>query len=153
MFFDDFKNSARYSQFPHMQAIEKFVRSQDCTKIPDGEIEILGRDLFVRVMEYSTGPAEEKRFEAHRTYADLQFVVQGEEVMGYALVTSPEAATTYDEKADIQFFKNVRETASLLVPAGQFVVFFPGELHRPGCEVHARPGKVKKLVFKIKISG
>lgn len=134
-----------------MREIEKFVNSQDCTQIPDGEIEILGRDLFVRVMEYATGPAEEKRFEAHQVYADLQLVVKGEEVMGYALATNPEPATAYDQKADIQFFKNVKETASLWVPAGQFVVFYPGELHRPGCWVNSVSASVKKLVFKIKI--
>jgi YhcH/YjgK/YiaL family protein len=36
------------------------------------------------------------------------------------------------------------------VRAGEFVVYFPGEAHRPMCQRGLGPEAVKKLVFKIK---
>ncbi len=151
MILDLFENSRRYPGIPYLAEIERYVSSQDCVKIPDGEHEILGRELFVRVAEYQTGAPAEKKFEAHKIYADLQYVVKGEEIMGLSLDSAPKPVTQYDPKADIQFFETAGEGSPLLVPSGQFTVFFPGELHKPGCLVGGIPGTVKKLVFKIKM--
>lgn len=152
MIFDEIKNVNWYSQLPFLKEIEKFINERDCSKVPDGEIEILGRDLFVRVAGYSTGAAQEKMFEVHRVYADLQFVVTGREVMDVSLEQAPIPVTEYDLQADIRFFKDPAEVSSILVSKGQFTVFFPGELHKPGCHVHGQSEFVKKLVFKIKMA-
>lgn len=149
---DYFRNRRRYPQIPFLKEIERFVEERDCTKIPDGEIEILGRELFVRTAFYPTGSAEEKKFEAHRLYADLQYVVEGREIMEYSIAPDPSPVTSYDAPADIQFFDSVRGAAPLLVPAGQFIFFFPGELHKPGCHAGESQEMVKKLVFKIRMS-
>lgn len=152
MIFDFIQNIQRYPKIPYLRDIQKFISERDCMKIPDGEHEIVGRNFLVRVAEYETGPAEEKMFEAHTVYADLQYVIQGREIMGVSLEKNPEPATAYDEKADIRFFKTPAEFSLQTVSAGQFTFFFPGELHRPGCHPGAAPSKVKKLVFKIKIA-
>lgn len=151
MILDYFHNSGRYPQIPFLKEIERFVSERDCAKLPDGETEISGRDLFVRTAYYSTGPADQKKFEAHRVYADLQYVAAGEEVMEYSNASDAEAVTAYDAPADIQFFSSVRGISPLLVSAGRFTVFFPGELHKPGCDVRGVSMMVKKLVFKIRI--
>jgi len=152
MILDYFENNGRYPQIPFLTEIRRFAVERDCTQIPDGEIEILGRDLFVRVARYPTGPAAEKKFEAHRVYADLQYVVSGQEIMEYSIAPGPRPAASYDTPGDIQFFEDVRGSTPLLVPAGQFTVFFPGELHKPGCHVGDAQGMVKKLVFKIRMA-
>lgn len=151
MILDFFSNLKRYTTLPHLQEIERYVTSRDCCTIPDGEHEILGRDLFVRVAEYKTGTPLEKQFEAHTVYADLQYVVSGAEIMECSLEKQPTAVTSYHKEADIQFFESPKEISCKLVAAGQFTVFFPGELHKPGCWVESKPAKVKKLVFKIKM--
>lgn len=151
MIFDSIRNSAAYAVLPHAKEIERFIAENDCVSLPDGEIEILGRSLFVRIAEYPTGRSDEKKFEAHRVYADLQYVVKGEETMECALAVSPEPAAQYDAGGDIQFFKPVPRFSSLVVEKGMFAVFFPGELHKPGCLVKSAGETVKKLVFKIKI--
>ncbi len=122
------------------------------TEIPDGEIEISGRDLFVRVASYETGPSSEKRFEAHQIYADLQLVIQGKERMDVSVEGHPRAVTDYDFKADISFFEDPKKESSICVSAAQFAFFFPGELHKPGCHIANTSEKVKKLVFKIKMA-
>lgn len=152
MIYDSFANRHRYSEIPFLKELENFVASRDCSGLPDGEYEILGRDLFVRVAEYLTGPADEKQFEAHQVYADFQLIVAGREIMECAPAQEAKPVTDYDSRADIRFFAPGPEVSSLLVSAGQFAFFFPGELHKPGCLVTSTPNKVKKLVFKIKMA-
>lgn len=151
MILDTIENLSRYPQIPFSSDIERFIRGRDCTEIPDGEAEIIGRDLFVRVAAYSTGPASGKKFEAHTLYADFQFIAAGGETMHYSLAPASKPAAPYDSKADIQFFDLASNDTALLVKAGQFAVFFPGELHKPGCLAGTAPGSVKKLVFKIRM--
>lgn len=149
---DSLDHLGRYSALPHLKEIQTFLASRKPQEVPNGEHEILGRDLFVRVAEYETGSPAEKKFEAHRLYADLQLIASGSEIMGTSFEVSPKPVTVYDAKADIQFFDTPDEGTLLWVSEGQFTVFFPGELHKPGCWVSARSGKVKKLVFKIRMA-
>jgi YhcH/YjgK/YiaL family protein len=152
MIFDQLKNLNRYSQIPYLKEIQDFLSTLK-TFPKEQEIEILERELFVRTGEYETGPAAEKQFEAHTIYADLQLMIAGEEVMEISLESNPKPVTSYQEEADIRFFANPEEISPVHVPAGHFTVFFPGELHKPGCQVNGRSGKIQKLVFKIKMPG
>lgn len=152
MIFDDFKKNGYYAaSIPFLKEIADFVSARDCSRMPDGEIEILGRDLFVRTAEYLTGPADLKKFEAHKVYADLQLVVKGEEIMDVSVFEGAKACTPYDPAADIHFFEPVQDFSRVKVRAGQFTFFIPGELHKPGCQTGAAPERVKKLVFKIRM--
>jgi YhcH/YjgK/YiaL family protein len=115
------------------------------------EIEINGRALFLRPGEYKTRLPEEGRFEAHKVYADLQYVISGAEIMQFAPLDALTPATEYDPKGDISFFTAERDITDIVVRAGEFVVYFPGEAHRPMCQRGLGPEAVKKLVFKIRI--
>ena len=157
MILDDFKNGERYPGIPYLKEIgeylESLMSSDGSLNFPSGpELEILGRDLFVRVGEYETGPSDQKQFEAHTVYADLQFVVLGAEVMEVSLEKNPRPVTVYNKETDIRFFEDSTEISPVRVAAGQFTVFFPGELHKPGCWVDGVSGKIKKLVFKIRMA-
>jgi len=151
MIFDRIENLFRH-ELPQADAVVSFLRANNVLKIPVGEIEINGRELFVRPSEYETKKPEEGKFETHRVYADLQFVVQGSEIMQTAPADVLEPLTEYDPKGDYQFFKASRDIASHLVHAGEFAIFWPNEAHRPCCSPQNTPVKVKKLVFKVRIS-
>ncbi len=150
MLFDHFQSVGKYRGVPFLKEIREFVSSRDCAKLPDGEIEIQGRDLFVRIAQYETGAADQKQFEAHTVYADLQLIAAGKEVMEVSIERGVKAVTQYRVDEDICFFEEPKEKSSFLVTAGQFTVFFPGELHKPGCHAGTQPGRIKKLVFKIR---
>jgi YhcH/YjgK/YiaL family protein len=49
-----------------------------------GRHEIDGDDVFALVQRYTTKPIEERVFESHRKYIDIQYVLQGREVMCWA---------------------------------------------------------------------
>ena len=59
--------------------------------------------LDLRFGEYETKPQEEIPFEAHKRYWDLQLVLEGEELLGYAPLAELTETVAYAEKEDIAF--------------------------------------------------
>jgi len=151
MITDSIDQLKRYA-VPKADAILKFISAHDCVHLPDGEIEIEGRQLFVRVMSYTPKPAAENRFETHHIYADVQCPVSGAELMQIARMKDLSPLTEYDARGDYQFFKVSGPTTDVIVQAGEFAVFYPHEAHRPACSFEGYKGLVKKLVFKVKIN-
>ena len=131
--------------------IKTFLKKQDPLSLTGEEVEINGRELFVRIAEYKTRLSQEGRFETHKVYADLQYVVSGAEIMQFAPANALTLATEYDPQGDVAFFTAQKDITDVVVRAGEFVVYFPGEAHRPMCQRGLGPEAVKKLVFKIKI--
>ena len=150
MIFDSIDKLQRYS-VPCVEKILKFIKENDCSKLQPGQIDIDGHDLFVKVMEYEPKPASENKFETHQVNADLQYIVSGVELMQVTPTKSLTHVTEYDKVGDYQFYKADQYITDLVVEAGQFVVFYPGEAHRPACLYQNNKNKVKKLVFKIRI--
>ena len=157
MIFDCFKNLKRYS-VPQTEKILKFISENNCLTLPNEQIDIDGKNLFVRVMQYTPKPANENKFETHHIYADLQYVVSGVELMQIAPIESLTSLGKYDPKeGDYEFFELCRglinqTPTDLVVCAGDFTVFYPGEAHRPSCLYKDSRCVVKKLIFKIKIN-
>lgn len=152
MVVDTLDQLARYN-VPYIEEILRYLKQNDSMKVPDGEHEIKGRELFVRVSYHEPKPAQENKFEAHQVHADVQYVAQGVELMQIAPADKVKILTPYDAKGDYQFFTAEEFITDLVVRQGQFALFYPGEIHRPSCLYKPGLGKVKKLVFKIKING
>ena len=150
MIHDSFSCVERYG-IPRADEIIAFLANHDPFLIYDEEIEILGRELFVRRGDYMTRPAQGGKFETHEVYADLQYMVSGAEIMQTAPADALLFAAGYDPAKDISFFTADRDISDILVRAGEFAVFFPGEAHRPMCQRGLGPEAVKKLVFKIRM--
>ena len=147
---DKIEHLKRYA-VPHGEAFLKFIAGHDCAGLPDGEIAIEGRDLFVKIMSYHTKAAHENKFEIHQQYADIQYIAAGAEIMQTARLNDLETLTAYDPQGDYQFFKYAGPASDLIVKAGEFTVFYPLEPHRTTCAYEGFKGIVKKLVFKVKI--
>jgi biofilm protein TabA len=151
MITDKIEHLHRYA-VPKTEAILKFIAEHDCAQLPDREIEIEGRQLFVRVMSYVPKPAAENRFEIHRIHADVQYVVSGAEIMQIARINELTPLGDYDPKGDFHFFKTSNSVSNLIVKAGECTVFYPDQPHRTSCAYEGHQGLVKKLVFKVKIN-
>ena len=61
----------------------RFLRETDLAALPVGRYEIDGDAVFALVQEYETHLPEECRWEAHYTYTDIQYIVEGSEKMGW----------------------------------------------------------------------
>ncbi|MBN1857101.1 MAG: YhcH/YjgK/YiaL family protein [Dehalococcoidia bacterium] len=126
------------------------LKNLDINSAKDGTYELEGRDLYYMIQSYVTKPIEERRFEAHVRYADIQAVYSGCEMMGYTQATGLEVTTPYDEAKDIVFYTTPDAYTPLRLTAKEFVVLFPGEAHMPQCQCDS-PSQVKKVVFKVLI--
>jgi YhcH/YjgK/YiaL family protein len=114
----------------------------------DGRVELDGGDIHAIVQTYGTLPAAERRWEAHRRYIDIQYVISGVELMGFGPVGALEPDGGYDAEREVAFFRPA-ELSTLRAPAGTFAVFFLQDAHRPGIADGA-PGQVRKVVVKVR---
>ena len=117
---------------------------------PIGRHSLLGEDLFAIVDHYDTTPSTEKRFESHRRYADIQFVVTGRERILHAPIDSLVIDTPYAPDMDITFYHEPKATSSFLLLPRSFAIFFPPDGHKPGLMAGGRESVVK-VVVKVRI--
>ena len=151
MILDTVENSARYESLGGRFAKAfQLLRMGDLASREAGTYEVDGRKLYYMVQTYTTKPAEERRFESHRIYADIQVVFSGREMMGVRQVAGLDVQTPYDDVKDIMFFGTPDDYTELKMGAGEFVVLFPGEAHQPQCQ-WGGPAQVTKVVFKVSL--
>jgi YhcH/YjgK/YiaL family protein len=117
--------------------------------LEDGRHEIEGQRLFALVQSYTTRPATEVVFEAHRSYMDLQLVFEGREAIGWAPTAALETTEPYSAEKDVELLDG---SVALVMPleSGWFAVLLPQDAHKPCCHLDG-PSKVRKVVFKIAI--
>ena len=114
-----------------------------------GRYEIDGDKLFYLVQDAELRTLEESRAEAHRSYADIQIPVSANERYGFAL-PQPELAPTDDqlESRDLAFYPTPTGENFIDMTPGTYLVFMPGELHRPCLMIKDR-ATVRKVVVKV----
>ena len=125
-----------------------YIKSTDLKNLQPGKYEIEGKNIFAMISEYQTKTESEGKLEAHRKYLDVQYVIDGEELMGYAPFGIQTISEPYKEENDIIFYKG--EKSFTKVEEGMFAIFFPTDVHMPGIST-GKVSKVKKLVIKVRV--
>lgn len=142
-----------YKIIAYLDQMMEFMRTRDMLKLPEGKVEIDGRNIFLQAVHYPTSRARraaEAKFELHRIYADVHVVLRGAERIQTVFVNSPQALTEYDAKDDVQFFSTEKDVSDIILDEGEFAVFFPGEPHKPRCYYQDFDFPVAKFVFKVR---
>ena len=141
---------SRYSANPsRWEKAFTFLATTDLANKEPGRYELDGEELFAIVLEYVGKDEAETRFEVHKKYADIQYVIKGREKIGLWPLASAQMIEPYDEEKDIAFFTTLENSYQIATPE-KFFVFFPDDSHRPG--VRASEGEqVKKVVVKVKL--
>nr|WP_272213602.1 YhcH/YjgK/YiaL family protein [Marinicella sp. W31]MDC2879564.1 YhcH/YjgK/YiaL family protein [Marinicella sp. W31] len=130
----------------------RFLSQADLASAPEGRIDIDGDRIFATVQDYVTRPTEANRPESHLRYFDIQYVVSGREVIGFApLSTTGEAVEDLSEERDLLFYETMADETPLTLSAGSFAVFYPWDVHRPCCAVSETGEPVRKVVVKIRL--
>lgn len=127
----------------------RFLATTDLSKIALGKYELEGNNLYVNVDEYLTKDKEKTIFEAHRKYADIQYVVHEKEKIGIIALEKTKVIIPYDNTKDVVFLK-ARQNKFQIASPDRFFVFFPEEAHRPGIKV-SNSIKIRKVVVKVLI--
>ena len=128
------------------------LKDTDFTALPVGNYDLQGKDIYVQVFDATTKPIAETRAEVHRQYIDVQYSCNGKERMGFASDTGTLAvAEDLLEARDLLFYTGMENESTLTMTPGSFAVFFPSDVHRPGCLLD-QPASVRKVVIKVRAS-
>jgi YhcH/YjgK/YiaL family protein len=137
-----------YRKYTHLwEMIFTFLAETDLGQLDTGRYPLAGDSLFMIVDEYRTQDVKERKYEAHRKYIDLQYLVSGKELIGIAKLDDQEVLVPYNKEHDIAFFR-VDEGDYRLADSSVFFIFFPDDIHQP-CVNADRSTPVRKIVFKI----
>ncbi|MBX7259277.1 MAG: YhcH/YjgK/YiaL family protein [Candidatus Hydrogenedentes bacterium] len=131
---------------PRFKAAFEYLLKTDLATLADGKYELEGDKLRAIAMRYESRLHENGEWEAHRKYADLQYIVEGAELIGVA-VKGRLREEPYDEASDCLVLTGDCDDF-VTVRAGDFAIFWPGEAHKPCLAVDA-PAPVRKVVLKI----
>ena len=131
----------------------EYLRDHDFTKMADGsyDVDAAGR-IKANVQRYTTRPVSECRPETHQKMVDIQYIVEGEEYMGWCPI-SPDLVVSeeYDEKKDVGFYAALVPDSDIVLVPGGFAVLYPEDVHRPQGAVEDAPQQVTKVVVKIPV--
>ncbi|MGA2171420.1 MAG: YhcH/YjgK/YiaL family protein [Sedimentisphaerales bacterium] len=116
----------------------------------DGKYAVDGDKIYYTIQRYTTKPMSEGKLEAHCKYIDIQFLLTGVELLGYAPLKGLTIAEEYNPQKDIAFFNAPKEITKVKLEPGLFCILFPSDAHLPGCQL-AGPTEVRKVVIKIQI--
>ncbi len=148
MVFDCLKNAEQY--FPLGEKIEKALRylsNTDFTNVEPGTYEIDGENIFAIVQEYNTKPSSSAKWEAHKKYIDIQYMISGKEKMGFTDSRKVIVLQEYHENKDLILYKG--EGNFLIAEEGHFAIFYPTDIHMPQLALNI-PKEVKKVVVKVR---
>ncbi len=139
----------KYLYAPAIQNAMNWLQTTDLATLPLGRQEIDGDKLYALVSEYVTEPKERRRAEAHRKYVDVQYLVTGSEIIGYArLQDGFEVLEDKLAEKDVIFYKNPLDEVAVVLNEGMFAILFPWEVHRPNCS-RGEASPIRKVVMKI----
>ena len=136
---------------PLRRALEH-LRDTDFEAKPAGNYDLEGKDIYVQVIDMTSRSDAECKPEVHRQYADVQFLVRGQERIGVSIDTGAHTvAENYLDSRDLLFYAPVPDEAVLTMRPGSFAVFMPLDVHRPGGAV-GTPEPIRKVVMKVRVS-
>lgn len=128
----------------------QYIANTDFARVAEGEYPLDGKNVFVRVSRYTTEPKANKKPESHNAYIDVQYLGEGREKVYYtARNATHKVSEDYAEEKDLLFYEEAGEKDSVTLGDGVFAVFFPWELHRPGCHAVHGGTAVQKIVVKV----
>jgi len=126
------------------------IQSLNINELTVGKYEV-DEMFYYTVQKYETKHSELCKFESHRKYVDIQFIVQGEELMEVAHKATLKKETLYDEENDVEFWEKPEFAMQIVLKKDGYIVLYPENAHKGCISLGDEPTCVKKVVGKIKI--
>lgn len=127
-----------------------YLKNCNFADLENGKYDIDGDNIFMTVSEYETKSLSDKKAEQHRLYIDVHYIIFGQEMIGYGSENkNNQIIDEYDLDKDRTSFKLVVDEIYLALKDGDFAIFFPKDIHRPGLDYDSKH-MIRKAVIKIK---
>ena len=152
MIFDKLSHAQTYDTLSsRIQQGLAYLQNTDLASLAPEKYEIDGDNLFVLIQEYETRPLENGKWESHKKYLDIQYIIEGNELMGYAPIEYLTDVVDLTPTKDMLYYKDANNAGIFLkLNAGEFALFFPQDAHMPNI-TNGTVCKNKKAVVKILI--
>ena len=134
---------------PAFKTAFAFLHRDDLGTLPEGWIE-LGNGARASVQHYTTMDPATLSFETHEKFFDIQYLVEGIELLGICTRQGLVVKTPYDTENDVTFYEDPDYAGQVLLRGGDYVVFAPEDAHKPRC-LAGSPLAVKKIVVKVPV--
>lgn len=152
MIIDSLQKTRLYAAVhPDFEKAFAFLERAVAEDLPVGKYEIDGTNVYAMVQEYTTKPSESGTFEGHQNYIDIQFILSGVEIIEFMDITKAQVKTPYDPTKDAAFFCDSEKAGKAILEAGEYGIFYPHDIHKPGRVANDTPCEVRKIVVKVKV--
>jgi biofilm protein TabA len=157
MILDTHDNVRHYAPlFRGVDSTPLFDWLQNCRDVEPGtKVEFAGDKLFARTLRQDTGSRDTFKWETHREYVDLQYILGGGEVIEWAPAAKLRSHLPYDQDSDVQFYAPAEADALLGLQDGLFIFLFPTDGHKPlvsdgnNRQIHKVVAKIHKSLLVI----
>lgn len=107
--------------------------------------------FYYMVQEYFTVCEENCSFELHRHYVDIQWMIEGAEIIKICDGNNLKKDGFYDSDRDVMFLENdIDFSTEIALRSGSHMIIPVGVAHKP-CIQYEQSKKIKKLIGKIKV--
>ena len=149
MIIDTIQNAPNYfSIHPLFEKAFEYIQETDLANATDGKNDIA--EGLKAIFSNAPGKTKETslaKFECHDKNIDIQICIKGVETIGWKPREKCLSSNgDYNTEKDVRFFSDAPDMFFQLTD-GQFVIFFPEDVHAP----MIGEGLIKKLVIKVKI--
>jgi|FLOH01.1.fsa_nt_gi biofilm protein TabA len=157
MILDTHKNLRHYAPlFRSVDPTPLFDWLENCRDVESGtRVDFAGDKLFAKALRQDTGDRGAFKWETHREYVDLQYILGGGEVIEWAPAAKLSADIAYDEATDFQFYASAEADALLRMQDGLFTFLFPADGHKPlvsdgnNRQIHKVIAKIHKSLLVV----
>ncbi len=111
----------------------------------------LSNGIYLNVESYDIYRFEERMYESHLKYLDIQCILLGCEYIVVESISNLQIEVDYSADKDIVFYSNSIVGNCVLLEGGKLLLLTPEDAHMPCIRVN-ESAKVKKAVFKISIN-
>lgn len=150
MILDSIKNAGKYKKInPLMDAALDLINEFPFSSQDIGTYQIIKRDVYYMITDYTTKPLVDAKFEAHYEYIDIQLLLKGRELIGWGPADTMNEPELIDRQKDVILYPQLEDTNKVILEEGLFAVFFQHDAHMPAVAIE-QPEEVRKVVIKVR---
>jgi YhcH/YjgK/YiaL family protein len=137
-----------YSLSTNLKLGFEWLKNQDLASLKPDKYYIKGDEVFANLQEYKT--KDDAKYETHRKYIDIQYMIKGIELVGVQEKADCETCVEYDAATDLEFMNCLKPEFYEELREGEFLVFYPQDAHKPSIKLKENDF-VKKVIVKVAI--
>ena len=152
MLFDTIDHAEQYRDaFPAVYRVLQEMKQYSADAFPTGSAELPGGS-FLKFNEYETKAPEGALTEAHRSYIDVFYLLEGSETIYVKPTADLQKITTpYNPEKDCLLAETDGDVSAVVMHRSSFLVLFPQDAHCPGRHGPNGPAHVKKIIGKVPV--